>query len=113
MLYHKDLFVPEIVKKQLPQGKFELSYSEHAMQECQDGNGKIVPPKYLDTQYALPFEFEVNDGKLTKVLYKVGYNLVYNLIIVVIPDRFFVKTLWLNAKTDHHRTLDKSKYSWR
>jgi len=114
MLYHRNVFVPSRVQEQLPTGEFELQFSRHCQEEANDRYGVINLPKKLNTRYALPFEFEVNEkGDLTKIVYKMHYNERYYLILVVVPHEWFVKTCWLNCKTDNHRTLDKSRYSRR
>ena len=52
----------------------------------------------------------VQDRFLSKVVYRVNYSDTHDLIVVVIPERWFVKTVWLNAKSDKHQTLNKNRY---
>jgi len=114
MLYHRNVFVPSRVQEQLPSGEFALQFSRHCKEECDDRYGKISLPKTLNTRFAQPFEFEVNEfGTITKIVYKMHYDQFHNLVLVVVPGEWFVKTCWLNRKSDTHRTLDTKKYSRR
>jgi len=54
--------------------------------------------------------FEIEDTDLRKYALRVSYNKVEDLCIVV-DETGFVRTVWLNRKTDNHRTLDKSQYT--
>ena len=89
-----------------------LDYSPHALDAALDDRyGNIVNlPKSLDTSKAQVVEVEMQGSKTTKVVYRIPYNEEYDLIIVLIPDRRFVKTVWLNKNSDLHNTLDASKY---
>ena len=111
-LYHSELGIPPDAKTQ--HGSFLLTYSQHALQEAQNdryGNGNIINlPKYLDTSQAQVIEVEMTGNKTTKVLYRIPYDEDHDLVMAVIPDRGFVKTVWLNENKDLHKTLDHSKY---
>lgn len=109
-LYHADLGIPENAKTQ--HGQFLLDYPPHALNAATDDRyGNIVNlPKSLDTSKAQVIEVEMEGSKTTKVVYRIPYNDEYDLVMAVIPDRRFVKTVWLNKNSDLHNTLDTSKY---
>lgn len=109
-LYHADLGIPQNAQTQ--HGQMLLDYSPHALNAALDDRyGNIVNlPKSIDTSKAQVIEVEMNGSKTTKVVYRIPYNEEYDLVMVLLPDRRFVKTVWLNKNTDLHNTLDTSKY---
>lgn len=110
-LYHSELGIPNNAKTNF--GSMLLDYSPHALEAALDDRyGNIINlPSFLDTSTAQVIEVETdNNGKTTKVLYRVPYSDELDLVLAVIPDRRFVKTVWLNQKNDLHNTLDNSKY---
>lgn len=109
-LYHADLGIPQNAQTQ--HGQMLLDYSPHALSAALDDRyGNIVNlPKSIDTSKAQVIEVEMNGSKTTKVVYRIPYNEEYDLVMVLLPDRRFVKTVWLNKNTDLHNTLDTSKY---
>lgn len=110
-LYHFQVGIPkELVYKF---GIFNLVYSQHAMEQAkQDRYGFVRLPQTLDTNTAKVIEIETDmNDKVTKVVYRVPYSRENDLVLVVMPDRQFVKTVWLNRKNDLHRTLDRAKYT--
>lgn len=109
-LYHSELGIPPNAKTN--HGQFLLDYSNHALEAAQDDRyGNIINlPKSLDTSKAQVIEVEMSGNKTTKVVYRIPYDEQHDLALVVIPDRRYVKTVWLNKNTDVHNTLDASKY---
>ncbi len=109
-LYHADLGIPQNAQTQ--HGQVLLNYSQHALDAALDDRyGNIVNlPKSLDTSKAQVIEVEMQGSKTTKVVYRIPYNEEYDLVMVLVPDRRFVKTVWLNKNSDLHNTLDTSKY---
>lgn len=109
-LYHFELGIPKAA--QLRFGKMPLNYSGHAQRASQnDRYGTIELPKYLDTNTAQVIEVEMRGRETLKIVYRVKYNEILDLVLVVIPDRGFVKTVWLNQRNDLHKTLDASRYT--
>lgn len=115
-----DLFMPFELKA------FQLEYSRHARQAALDdryGQLTSVPLSPAFTR-AEVFEVEVEQGRIVKFAARLsgGFTFEFNhyskkldLILVCTPslrdsNNLFVKTLWLNERTDGHHTLDKSKY---
>lgn len=108
MLYHKDIYMPKLP---MPNGIFKLEYSEHAKREAfRDRYGAIRLPSQLITQDATIIEVEVINRKPTKILYRLPYDINHDIMLAVKPGEWFVKTVWINRKSDNHRTLDRSKY---
>lgn len=63
----------------------------------------IKKPYYL-------FEY---DSKDSKFVLRVNYDSKNDVMIVMMPtrgNRLLVKTMWINAKTDTHKTLQKERY---
>lgn len=108
-LYHFQVYMPDLP---LNFGKQRLNYSNHALNASRDDRyGDIQLPTVIDTNTAKVIEVEiVQDRFLSKVVYRVDYSDTHDLIVVVIPERWFVKTVWLNAKSDKHQTLNRGRY---
>lgn len=109
MLFHYKLGLPKIINTNF--GIMELTYGYHALKEStQDRYGLINLPKSIDTSKAKVIEIEADNRYAKKVLYRIPYNEKLDLMLAIIPYKKFVKTVWINEKTDNHLTLDKSKY---
>jgi hypothetical protein len=110
-LYHVDVFMPALP---LPNGSFSLDYGRHATQESiRDRYGIINPPKYIDTRNAKVIEVETCGGIIQKILYRMPLDATRDVCIVVIPRTryvWFVKTLWVNLRSDKHKTLRRERY---
>lgn len=115
-LYHVDVFMPEVVKTQLPRGLFPLVYSDHAMRAARSDRysySKITLPDYIETHSAdcQLIEAEYDNGKIIKAVYRIPYSDFRDLCIAVTLPDFVVKTVWLCAATDNHSTLKRFKYA--
>jgi hypothetical protein len=108
--YHADLGIPASANTNY--GQMLLDYSQHALSAAQDDRyGNIINlPRSLDTSNAQVIEVETDGRKVTKVLYRIPYSDEFDLMLAVIPDRRFVKTVWLNRNDDKHETLQDWKY---
>lgn len=109
-LYHSDIGFPKGIK--MPSGTRTLKYTRHALSAAQSdryGNIDKLPNKINMSVYK-PFEVKVDDGKVTKVGYRVTYNDNFDLILIINPLNNKVITLWLNSKRDKHSTLQKGRY---
>lgn len=114
-LYHKEVFWP-LGKLTRWQGKtLRLSFSRHAIKEClKDRYGTIIPPANITFDEQKAFEIELANNLINKVAIRVPYNQTHDISFVLIldgEDSAFVKTLWLNDKTDKHGTLNASLYA--
>ena len=54
------------------------------------------------------FEVAVENGRVTKAVYRINLNSDYDICIVIREEK--VVTAWINRTTDEHRTLDTQKY---
>jgi hypothetical protein len=109
-LYHYQLGIPREFRTDF--GQLFLDYSFHARKAAKtDRYGEISLPEVLDTSAAMVIEVEggLYDEE-TKVVYRLPHDDEFDLVMAVIPQRAFVKTVWLNRKSDGHGTLDESKY---
>lgn len=108
-LYHTDIFIPTDLK--LPKGTIFLNYSRHAKRAAiSDRYGHIPLPDAINLSDYKVIEVEVIEDEVTKVLYRGQLDEERDLCIVLIPSSSFVKTVWVNLRSDTHRTLDTSKY---
>lgn len=109
MLYHYQIGFPKINTNF---GRLELRYSQHAIHaSVSDCYGDIKLPRQLNTEKAKLVEIEVENDRVIKAVYRVAHCEQFDLVIVVIPARALVKTVWLNSKTDKHQTLNRYKYA--
>ncbi len=116
MLYHYKIGIPEKIIKKLPVEKIQLNYTFHALNELKnDRYGKIekIDCIYPDKCKVIEVEKNDNNGIIQKVLYRTSYNEKLDICIAVMIDNNNygkVKTLWINEKTDIHKTLNKNPY---
>lgn len=110
-LYHAELGIPKQARTRF--GKMPLTYGLHALQAAlNDRYGAIDVPMHLDTDTAKVIEVELaSDGATEKVLYRVHHDVTHDLVIAVVPRTGYVKTVWLNEKSDAHATLDHRRYA--
>ena len=108
-LYHTEIGFPKNI--QLPEGVFNLSYSYHAKNASYDDRyGHMSLPNTLNVDNAKLIEIEVENNEVVKGVYRTSYSDDLDLIIVMIPQTSFVKTVWFNKTTDTHTTLQAWKY---
>ena len=111
-LYHKDIGFPSNLR--MPPNFnpiVRLSYSGHAQAEANDKYGQLSLPKVIDTRKGDIVEIGVTGLTVTKIVIRMHYDDVKDIVIVFLPDSGRVKTVWANLKSDKHKTLDRSKYS--
>lgn len=114
-LYHYQIGFPNGLERL--RGIFTLSFSNHALRAAADDRyGRIQLPRVLNTDTALLVEAEATPrGKLVKAVYRVRYDDVNDLVLVVNRSErgpgLFVRTVWLNRRVDAHKTLDRRKYA--
>ena len=111
MLYHRDVNLPPQLKKLKKQIIPDLAYSYHAQNQAYN-KGIILPDKLEYSGHNI-IEAEIIDSIVYKLVVRVEYehNSDYDICLVIINNNgILIKTLWLNNKTDTHKTLDKSNY---
>lgn len=107
---------PELANIDL--GTIGLKYSYHALRRCTE---KHIRPVYQVTAEAgsvVEIERDTYLNKTVKIIVRIKYSNNYDLVLVLVPKRdyyvdgsLFVKTCWLNHKTDNHSTLNLSRLS--
>jgi antitoxin component of MazEF toxin-antitoxin module len=108
-LYHTEIGFPSNVE--LPSGTYRLEYSNHAKRASYDDRyGQMTLPTTLDVDDSKLIEIEVENDKVIKCVYRTRYDDTLDLIIVMIPQKSFVKTVWFNRSDDKHSTLQRWKY---
>ncbi len=111
-LFHSEVFLPKRFKAPCFRGK--LSYSLHAKTEAaNDRYGAIKLPEMFDpiasNAQLIEVEAGVDAGTIQKQVWRQALNAEQDIVLVVQPDGF-VRTVWINLKTDQHATLNSSKY---
>ncbi len=116
MLYHYETGIP--FKLNLPT-TLDLHYSNHALRAAQnDRYGCIDLEDTIATKGAKVIEVETCDrtGNPIKVLIRKDHDATTDVCFAIalnnsVGGKFVVKTVWLNKKSDLHRSLDKSRYA--
>jgi len=70
----------------------------------------MVLPKLFNSDDGRLIDIEVRGDEIVKCVYRTSYNDILDLILVIIPQQSFVKTVWFNKKSDKHKTLQHWKY---
>lgn len=119
--YHKDLGFPEdLSSRLLPPLHLWLVYTPHAKREIRaEGVMPADLPVKLPTGYEV-VEVEVCGDVIQKWVIRIidwktlmtwdKRHTTYDLVLAVLLDGT-VKTVWLNAKGDTHRTLQRHRYT--
>lgn len=112
-LFHSELGFPSTFRP--PTGVRPLQYSHHAKQAATDDRyGNIELPSNLNLDEMKLIEVGVENGSVSKFLYRGKMDDTRDICIVVIPkprgEKWFVKTVWINENNDKHRSLDVTKY---
>lgn len=114
MLYHKDVYIPEDIKYKLNAlSPVQLIYSRHAILAAQDDkylSQGIKLVKEITFTYKNVIELELTAAGIVKLVVRLSYNKDLD-ITYVIGKGGLVRTVWLNLKTDLHKTLDHTKYT--
>lgn len=113
ILYHMDKGFPDDIE--LPRGFnpiMNLTYSSHAKEEAQkDIYGHIGLPRRIDVRKGKTIEIGVRGRVVSKMVLRFSYNDTQDITMVILPDRGFVKTVWLNDKSDQHTSLNLGRYA--
>ena len=140
VLFHKDVFLPEgttnacfILQKNLKSFFLSRHFEEHIKNQVIEDRShtylKDVIIECLNSLKDTPRSvFEVELGKdfhkfgksgwfVTKYCCRIPYSATQDLVVAIRPvyegttikDNMVV-TAWMNSNTDHHYTLDESKY---
>jgi len=107
VLFHKDIGIPSDLAR--PKVDMPLRYSQHAKSEALKEGITTMPFFQLPVAHTV-IETEVLQGQVTKWVVRLPLDDEWDVVLVVQPDGF-VRTLWLNAHDDTHRTLKVWMYT--
>ena len=110
MLWHSDIRLPDGYR--LPSCTVTLSWGSHARGRYFDKVGGSLPHSIPLSDFAT-VEVETKGRKVLKVVVRGSFDDCDDIVYVLIPrggNPWFVKTVWLNSKTDTHKTLDRQRY---
>lgn len=118
LMFHKDVFIPDFA--QLPMFEGKLTYGHHARNVTlhNDKMDSIPLPPVFVAENATLIESEVNPttGKVEKQVWRQPLDEHRDLCFAMIAGGF-IKTCWVNDRTDTHSTLQRGKYirsyQWR
>lgn len=115
-LFHRSIGFPKNWAHMLPRGfnpfNVRLKYGPHSRQQMQNKYGVTNLPRsfsFKDEGVKL-IELEIRYGQVVKMVARMPFDRANDLVIAFHPHDGFVRTAWLNKKTDKHSTLDKSRY---
>lgn len=114
-LYHREVYWTDDIQKQIDvalNSGLQFQFSNHAIDKefiRQIPTSSITIDKLKNGEC---FEVLMENNKVIKFVIRYGFDDIYDLSSVWIPnsDCLFCKTIWLNKKTDKHKTLDKKNY---
>ena len=94
-LYHTDIYVPNIVGKQLPNQDIELKYSIHAIDECHSDKYDYIPIlNIIEIDKAKVIEIETDENeKIIKIVYRINYYNCFDICISTIFSCFTIFSL--------------------
>lgn len=109
-VFHRDVYLPFPPHVTLTY----LLLSRHAKERAREKGirlDNLTPETLLEV-----IEVTIQGSSITKMLVRGSYDSHRDICIVFIPSlsgSSFIKTIWLNYKSDKHATLDKSKFEQR
>ena len=128
-LYHRDLGFPAGIVDTICRA-FALQVFHHARRALVDdrylsaavADGRQQHPGAFNAPDLIPalvmprpdqiIEVEIARGRVEKFVIRLPATPNFDVVLALMPDgnEAVVKTLWLNQKTDTHKTLDVTKY---
>lgn len=107
-LYHKDVYMPEIIKSKLPDEIDHIIYTNHAIETARQRNINL-PNRVCG---GVVFEVEVERGKIIKAGYCIRHFKNTNLCLVMFlhTTKVVCGTAWLNFKDSKKFKLNTSRY---
>jgi hypothetical protein len=116
-LYHKDVFMPAHLAEPCYRGR--LTYTRHALDEANnDRYGKVTLLHSFIPEQATLIETVAEDGpqgrnsRIVKQLWRCPMDERRDLVMSLVPNGR-VLTVWVNERSDKHRTLDRTRYARR
>ncbi len=105
-LFHTTLGIPATLLR--PDHGRGLTYGVHALDKAQQLSVEDQLPQFLSTHTLI--ELEVTYGRVSKWVVRVRLDATCDLCLAI-TDTYFVKTVWVNNRTDTHTTLNRSRYT--
>lgn len=105
-LYHAALGIPDAVTG--PDAGAALRYTVHAFREAQHEHIETRLPCTIPHGYQL-IEVETLGQRPTKWTVRVPLDTERDLVLVI-HHNYQVRTVWVNARTDQHDTLNRARY---
>jgi hypothetical protein len=99
--YNEQVWMPKLDIKNVD---VQLRYSPHSLEQAQVKGIEDLPDFINFTQVEI-VEMEVANGRPFKVLARQPYDGRYDLVHVILLSGMVVKTVWLNQRSDNHKTL--------
>lgn len=109
-VYHKDVGFP--AGTAWPTGTFPLRYKTHAKDQAKDKQVGFLPTS-LNMNNCQVVEAQVENGrKVNLMVVRRSLDMERDLVMVVVTERpvWEVITVYPNLRTDHHPTLNVSRY---
>lgn len=111
-LYHFEVGFPKDFER--PEQRVKVNYGPHARREAfQDRYGAIKLPSFLTLRRFQVIEIGMVGESVSKILFRGTLDDKRDLCIVLIPNGnkpWRAKTVWVNLRTDKHKTLNVSRY---
>ena len=89
-------------------------YSEHCLDNLKyraiDLRAVLLFIKGIELKTEQIFEYYADDKNIIKLCYRINYNQLQDIILVLTPDKKII-TLYINSTYDLHDTLKKELYS--
>ena len=114
--FHKKIYFPDIEKLKNVNNNLNMrkwQYSKHALENLKYRSIDIKKAlnfiKNVELDYLNIFEYYKLDGSIEKVCYRIEYNQLLDIILVVNKYKKII-TVYMNSKDDKHFTLKSNLY---
>lgn len=110
-MYHIDVYMPQQAYEYMSNRIVMPTYSMHAVDKTTKSKyGNFTLPRIIDLSNWQLIEAEIIDSKLHKILIRKNIDEYRSLCLVLLTQRYFVKTAWINLISDNHSSLERSHY---
>jgi len=114
--YHKKLYFPDIEKIKALNSQlnsYNWQYSKHALDNIKYRHIDYIKVlnfiKDLKLDYNNIFEYYIKDNNIIKVCYRIKFDNISDLILVLSQNKKII-TIYFNNANDKHYTLKKELY---
>ena len=92
----------------------DFSYSDHCLDNLKyrflDLKGILLFIKGIELKVENIFEYYAEELKVIKLCYRITYNNLQDIILIITPDKKII-TIYINSANDLHDTLKKELYN--